>query len=334
MEQMSYTILLDTRPTGKPTLNNFKISREDIPSARAGEVLLKTLYVSVDPYLRRRMNDTKSFAMSFELGEPIQSTIIAEVQESKNPEFTKGNFVSGMLAWKEYQVSDGKGLKKIDSEKQNLSLYLGLLGMTGLTAYIALTEIGITKAGETMVVSGAAGAVGNVAGQIGKISGCKVVGITGSNEKGYNLKSKFRFDNAINYKTATNLSEAVKNACPDGVDIYFDNTGGDISDAVLGNINKNARIIVCGTISTYNETKIPVGPRIQPVLLSKTALMQGFNLSDHVDKFPAANKQLTAWLRDGMLSHSETIVNGFDNIPQAFIDLFEGKNEGKMIVKI
>lgn len=334
MVLMNKSILLDSRPIGKPTLNNFKITSEDIPTAHAGQLLLKTLYVSVDPYLRGRMNDAKSYTSSFEIGRPIQSTLIAEVLESNNPEFKNGKFVTGFLSWKEYQVSGGKELKILDSDRSNLSTHLGILGMTGLTAYFGLTEIGVPKKGETIVISGAAGAVGNVVGQLGKISGCKVVGITGSNEKAYTLKSKFKFDNAINYKTVFNLREAIKNACPEGIDIYFDNVGGDISDAVLSSINKYARIVICGGISLSNETKSPVGPRIQPILLSKSGTMRGFLVSDYSEKFPAAIHQLSAWLKDGVLSNSETIVNGFENIPHAFLDLFEGKNEGKMIVKI
>jgi NADPH-dependent curcumin reductase CurA len=184
------------------------------------------------------------------------------------------------------------------------------------------------------VVSGAAGAVGSVVGQIGKIMGCTVVGITGTDEKVELLKSKFKFDKAINYKTTPDLKEAIGNICPKGVDIYFDNVGGEISDAVLANINKHARLPVCGTISHYNDTKVPVGPRIQPILLTKSAMMKGFIVGDYSAKFPAATNQLAIWLKEGKLTYAETIVYGFDNIPQAFLDLFEGKNKGKMIVKI
>jgi NADPH-dependent curcumin reductase CurA len=280
------------------------------------------------------MNDSKSYAPSFELGKPIQSAIIAEVIDSTHAEFKKGDFVSGFLDWKEYQVSDGKGLKKADQNISALSSYLGILGMTGITAYLGLIEIGAPKAGETIVVSGAAGAVGSVVGQIGKILGCTVVGITGSDEKAELLKIKFKFDSAINYKTVPDLNLAIRNACPRGVDIYFDNVGGELSDAVLANINKHARLPVCGAISLYNETNVPVGPRIQTILLTKSAMMRGFIVGDFSSKFPEAIKQLAVWLKEGKLTYAETIVNGFENIPQAFIDLFEGKNKGKMIVKI
>jgi NADPH-dependent curcumin reductase CurA len=332
---MNKIILLSKRPVGKPTLGDFKFITEEIPVAKDGEILLKTIYVSVDPYLRGRMNDSKSYVPPFELNKPIQSSIIAEIVESNlSGFFRKGDFVIGNLDWKEYQISNGKGLKKVDESESPLSTYLGILGMTGLTAYLGLTEIGLPKAGETIVVSGAAGAVGTVVGQIGKLLGCKVVGITGSDEKVELLKSKFRFDQAINYKTSTDLKEAISKACPNGIDIYFDNVGGDISDAVLSNINKYARLPVCGAISLYNDTKIALGPRLQPIILTKSATMRGFIVSDFYEKFPAAIKQLTIWLKEDHLTNTETIIDGFNNIPQAFLDLFEGKNEGKMIVKI
>jgi len=328
-------ILLNKRPVGKPTLEDFKFSSEEIPVIHDGEILLKTLYVSVDPYLRGRMNDSKSYVPPFELNKPIQSSIIAEVIESKHTEFyNKGDFVSGNLDWKEYQASTGKGLHKVDNNSTKLSVYLGLLGMTGITGYLGLTEIGKPQVGETIVVSGAGGAVGTVVGQIGKLLGCTVVGITGSDEKVATLKSKFKFDHAINYKITTDLKDAISKACPNGVDIYFDNVGGDISDAVLANINKFARLPVCGAISLYNETAVPFGPRIQPILLTKSATMRGFIVGDFFEKFPIAMEQLSVWLAEGKLTYTETIINGFDTIPQAFLDLFEGKNEGKMIVKI
>ncbi|MCH6236076.1 NADP-dependent oxidoreductase [Cognataquiflexum rubidum] len=331
---MNKIILLNKRFHGKPTLHDFKISSEEMPAPKDSEVLLKTVYVSVDPYLRGRMNDVKSYTPAFELNKPIQSGIIAEVIESKHADFKKGDFVSDNLDWKEYQISDGKDLVKVNKADAKLSSYLGILGMTGLTAYLGLMEIGLPKKGETLVVSGAGGAVGTVVGQIGKLHGCRVVGLTGSDEKVSLLTSKFNFDHAINYKTAKNLKDAIKTACPKGVDIYFDNVGGEISDAVLANINKYARLPVCGAISLYNETEVQLGPRLQPIILTKSATMRGFIIGDLKEKFPPAIKQLSAWLKDDKITFSETLVKGFDNIPQAFIDLFDGKNKGKMIVEI
>ncbi|MBB2148706.1 NADP-dependent oxidoreductase [Pedobacter gandavensis] len=331
---MNKVILLNARPVGKPVSSDFKFIEEAMPVANEGQVLLKTKYVSVDPYLRGRMNDSESYIPPFELNKPMASGVVAEVVESKLPGFEKGDFVTGVLDWKEYQAHNGQGLMKVDPNAADLSAYLGILGMTGLTAYCGLMEIGKPKAGETIVVSGAAGAVGSVVGQIGKILGCRVVGIAGTDEKVEMLKSKFHFDEAINYKTTTDLKAAVKAACPTGVDVYFDNVGAAISDAVLANINRYARIPVCGAISLYNATTPDLGPRIQPTMVIKSALMQGFIVSAFAAKFPEAIAQMSTWLKEGKLSYAETVVEGFDQIPQAFMDLFEGKNEGKMIVKV
>ena len=331
---MNHTILLNKRPVGKPLLSDFKIVSEEKPEIQAGEILLKASYVSVDPYLRSRMNAAKSYIAPFELQKPISSGLIAQIVESNHTGFSQGEYVSGMLEWKEYQKSNGQGLYKVDANKAPLSAYLGVLGMTGLTAFLGLSEIGKPKKGETIVVSGAAGAVGSVAGQIAKINGCRVVGIAGTEEKCALLTSDFGFDAAINYKTSGNMRKAIAAACPNGVDVYFDNVGGDISDAVLMNINQFARIAVCGAISIYNETSQPKGISVQSYLIKNRVLMQGFIVSDYAAKFPKALIQLSQWLAEGLLTYTETIVEGFDQIPQAFLDLFEGKNKGKMVVKI
>ena len=331
---MSKAILLGNRPVGKPKLSDFKFVSNDTETITNREILLKTTYVSVDPYLRGRMNDTKSYTPPFELNKPITSGIVAEVIDSKIPAFIKGDFVSGMLEWKEFQKSNGKGLLKVDATKAPLSTYLGVLGMTGLTAFLGLTEIGKPKKGETIVVSGAAGAVGSIVGQIAKIYGCNVIGIAGTDEKGTMLTSSLRFDKAINYNTTKDMNAAIKEAAPNGVDIYFDNVGGPISDAVLVNINQFARIIVCGAISVYNNTELPKSISVQPFLVRNSALMQGFIVFNYAEKYPEAIAQLSQWLAEGKLKYTETIVEGFDNIPQAFLDLFEGKNSGKMLVKI
>jgi len=315
---MNRTIILESRPVGKPKLSDFKTTHDEIPHLETGEILLKSSYISVDPYLRGRMSDAKSYAVPFQLHQPISSGIIVEVIESNHKGFSKGDYVSGLLQWKEYQKTDGSGLLKVDPAKAPLSAYLGVLGMTGLTAYLGLTEIGKPRKGETLVVSGAAGAVGSIVGQIGKIIGCRVIGIAGSDEKVELLKSKYGFDDGINYNSTPDIKKAIAALCPDGVDIYFDNVGGHI----------------CGSISVYNETEIPVGPRVEPLLIKSSALMQGFIVGNYATGFPEAIQQLATWLKEGKLTYSETIVEGFDHIPQAFIDLFEGKNSGKMIVKI
>ncbi|WP_289046575.1 NADP-dependent oxidoreductase [uncultured Olleya sp.] len=329
------TILLNNRPKGKPTLTNFEFVEEDKTlTISDGEILLEATYVSVDPYLRGRMSDAKSYVEPFKLNEPVHSGVVAKITASKNDKFQVGDYVSGMLNWSTQQVSNGEGLNKVDPEKAPLSTYLGVLGMTGLTAYLGLTEIGKPKAGETIVVSGAAGAVGSVVGQIAKILGLRVIGIAGTDEKIEMLKSKFGFDEGINYNTTKDMTSAIAEAAPNGVDVYFDNVGGPISDAVLFSINQFARIIICGAISVYNETELPKSISVQPFLVKNSALMQGFIVSNYAEKFPEAIQKLSGWLTEDKLTYTETIVDGFDNIPQAFIDLFEGKNKGKMIVKI
>jgi hypothetical protein len=331
---MNKVILLKKRPEGKPSLNDFEFTEEEKPQPKDGELLLKTKYVSVDPYLRGRMRDEKSYISPFEVGKPLESGIIAEVIESNNKNFQKGDFVNGMLQWKQFQTSNGNGLNKVDGGKAPLKAYLGILGLTGITAYLGLKKIGKLEKGETLLVSGAAGAVGSVVGQIGKIKGCRVVGIAGSEEKIDRIQEKFEFDAAINYKTTDNMKKAIAQACPDGVDVYFDNVGGEILDAALMNMNKYGRVINCGAISTYNDTEMPTGPRVETTLIKNSILMQGFTVRDFVKDFGPAQKRLAQWMEEDKLTYMETVVEGFENIPQAFIDLFDGKNKGKMIVVV
>ncbi len=328
------SILLKNRPSGKPGLKDFEFKESEIPSPGEGEVLLKTKYVSVDPYLRGRMRDEKSYIEPFELNKPIESGIIAEVIESNNHNFKVGELLNGMLEWKKYQVTNGHGLNKINPDIAPPTAFLGILGLTGITAFLGLEKIGKLKEGETLLVSGAAGAVGSVAGQIGKIKGCTVIGIAGSDEKIDRIKSSFGFDGGVNYKETENIRKEIESICPKGVDVYFDNVGGEILDAALANMNKFGRVINCGAISLYNETKTPTGPRHEGTLIKKSLLMQGFTVRDYVKEFGPAIKQLSIWLNENKLTYSETIVDGFENIPQAFLDLFEGKNKGKMIVRI
>lgn len=331
---MNRIIILKNRPTGKPTLKDFEFTEEEMPTAGEGELLLKAKYVSVDPYLRGRMRDEKSYVEPFQLGAPLESGIIAEVVESNNKNFKKGEFVNGTLQWKQFQTSNGNGLNKLDREKAPLKAYLGILGLTGITAYLGLEKIGKLQKGETLLVSGASGAVGSIAGQIGKIKGCKVVGIAGSEEKIERIQDKFGFDGAINYKTSKDIKKAIKDACPQGIDVYFDNVGGEILDAAMANMNKYGRVINCGAISLYNETKTPTGPRVESTLIQKSILMQGFTVRDYLKDFGPAQNQLAKWMEADKLSYLETVLEGFDTIPQAFIDLFEGKNKGKMIVVV
>jgi NADPH-dependent curcumin reductase CurA len=325
-------ITLRNRPVGMPLISDFDNEDELMPVTGEGEILLKSVYVSVDPYLRGKMNGTHP--PIFELNAPITSKLIAEVIESKNANFKNGDYVSGYLKWLKYQTANGKALQKIDSGAAPLSAFLGVLGITGLSAYIALMNIGKPKRGETLVVSGAAGAVGSIAGQIGKIMGCRVVGIVGTDEKTHLLKTKFGYDAAINYKTALDMKAAIAEQCPNGVDIYFDNVGGSISDGVIANMNPYGRIPVCGTISNYNDVVEQTSRSLLPIVVYKFLTIQGFLIGDHADRFPVVTAQLVDWVTEGKITYSETILEGFDKLPEAFIGLFEGRNEGKMIVKI
>jgi NADPH-dependent curcumin reductase CurA len=326
-------IVLASRPKGTPGLDNFKFENIDLPPVQTDEVLVQGLYYSVDPYMRGRMNDAKSYAPPFQIGQPIQGAVVARVLESKSKDFKVGDITVGMLPWRIQTVVSGKGLRKIDANIAPPGYYLGILGMTGLTAYFGLLDICKPNAGETVVVSGAAGAVGIVVGQIAKIKGCRVIGIAGSDEKVKSLKDEFGFDEAINYKTTPDLKAAIARLCPNAVDIYFDNVGGEISDAVIANINFHARIALCGQISLYNSTEIPVGPRLQPMLLTRSALMQGFIVGNYQTRFPEGIEQLTVWVKEGKLKFTETIIHGFDQLPTAFVELFKGVNTGKMVVE-
>lgn len=331
---MNQQIILKNRPKGKPSKDDFEINQINITNPEDGQLLLESLYISVDPYLRGRMRDEESYIEPFEVGRPIESMIVAEVLDSRNPKFKKGEHVIGMLDWKKQQIHPGENLRKIDKSLAPLPAYLGVLGLTGLTAFLALEKIGNLKKGETLLVSGAAGAVGSIVGQIGKINNCRVVGIAGSDKKIRLIQDKYGFDAGINYKTGSNIKMAIEEACPEGVDVYFDNVGGEILDAALQNINKAARIINCGAISIYNETEIPVGPRPEGILIKKSALMQGFLVRDHIEDYERTITKLAGWLKSGKLKYDETVLEGFENTPEAFIKLFEGKNTGKMLVKI
>jgi len=331
---MTQQIVLKSRPVGVPNHQNFEIQTIEIAELTKGMVRLKAHTFSVDPYLRGRMSDAKSYIAPFAVGEPIMGGGVALVTESKAEGLKAGDFVLGMFPWQKEMVVDAIGLQVVDAKIAPLSYYLGVLGMPGLTAYFGLLDIGKPQKGETVVVSGAAGAVGLVVGQIAKIKGCRVVGITGDQSKADYLINELGFDAAVNYKTESNLAGALAAACPDGVDVYFDNVGGAISDAVISQINKAARIIICGQISMYNATTQPVGPRIQPTMLKKSALMQGFIVNNYASRFPEGFKALAEWVGSGKLKYTNTTFHGFEKLPEAFIALFDGKNLGKMIVEV
>jgi NADPH-dependent curcumin reductase CurA len=328
-------IRLRSRPTGMPTLDHFQIVDADVPQPGDGEVLVRTLYISVDPYLRGRMREGRSYVPPFDVGQVIESGALGEVVESHSPKFQAGDIVYGMFGWRLYNVAKADGLMKVSVPPSvSITTALGVLGMPGLTAYFGLLDIGQPKTSETVVVSGAAGAVGITVCQIAKIKGCRTVGIAGSDEKNKYLREELGVDAAINYKSSGDMRTALKEACPKGVDIYFDNVGGDISDAVLPLLNLGARIVICGQISLYNLDKPDVGPRPQPYLLVNRALMKGFIITDYAPRFAEGGTQLAQWLAAGKLKSVESVVEGFENTPQAFIGLFTGENLGKQIVKV
>ena len=322
-----------SRPTGMPAPENFKLKDAEVPQLNDGEVFVRTLYISVDPYLRGRMREGKSYVPPFEIGQVIQSGVIGKVVESRATEFKQGDLVTGMLGWRLYNLAKTPELRKVDPRLAPVTTALGVLGMPGLTAYFGLLDIGQPKEGETVVVSGAAGAVGMTVCQVAKIKGARAVGIAGSDEKNQYLREELGVDAAVNYKEA-DMRKALKEACPQGIDVYFDNVGGEVSDAVLPLLNHGARIVICGQISLYNLDKPDVGPRPQPALLVNSALMKGFIIIDYAGRFAEGVMELAQWLTAGKLKYAETIVEGFENTPNAFIGLFSGENLGKQIVKV
>jgi NADPH-dependent curcumin reductase CurA len=322
-----------SRPTGMPTLDNFNIVDANVPKLNDGEVLVRTLYISVDPYLRGRMREGRSYVPPFEVGQVIMSGVLGEVVESRAPEFVPGDIVTGMLGWRLYNAAQASELRKVDPRVAPITTALGVLGMPGLTAYFGLLDIGKPKEGETVVVSGAAGAVGMTVCQIAKIKGCRAVGIAGSDEKNRYLTAEQGVDAAINYKSSE-MRQALKDACPKGVDVYFDNVGGEVSDAVFPLLKHGARVVICGQISLYNLDKPDVGPRPQPYLLVNSALMKGFIITEYASRFAEGVMNLAQWLAAGKLKYAETIEEGFENTPNAFIGLLRGENLGKQIVKV
>lgn len=331
--QTTRQIVLVSRPRGMPEESNFALRDAPLPQPGRGEVLVRILYLSVDPYMRGKMRETVSYTPPFELNQPLAAGAVGRVVESRSPGLKAGDIVYGMLGWADYWVAKAKDLCKLNPKIAPVTTALGVLGMPGLTAYVGMLDIGQPKKGETAVISGAAGAVGSVAGQIARIKGCRVVGIAGSDAKLEFLRRELGFDAAINYKTG-DISQALRRACPEGVDIYFDNVGGPITDAVLAQIRHGARIIICGQISMYNRDEPEMGPRPYPLLLVNSALMKGFIVYDYQERHSEALAQLVRWVKAGKIKYRETIVEGLENAPKAFIGLFKGENIGKQIVKV
>jgi NADPH-dependent curcumin reductase CurA len=328
---------LADRPVGDIKESDFEYREELIPSPKDDEVLVRTIYLSLDPTNRIWMSDIDQYMPPVEIGEVMRGGIIGVVEESKNPNFKKGDLVSGMLGWQDYAIALGNSGFSItrlpDPLPCPLNAFTGPLGATGFTAYFGLLDIGQPKAGETVVVSDASGAVGSIVGQIAKIKGCRVVGITGSDEKCRWLTEELGFDAAINYKTG-DLEKALAQACPNGIDVYFDNVGGTILDAVLTKINLHARLPLCGLISTYNASKPIPGPYNYSQILMKRALVQGFIILDYLPRFHEAIAEIGKWLNQGKIKYALEIVEGLENAPKAILKLFDGNKKGKLIIKV
>ncbi len=331
-------ILLNSRPVGAPTPKNFRLETTPIPELHSGEVLLKALYLSLDPYMRGRMSDGPSYAAPVGLGEVMVGGTASRVVASKNPKFSEGDLVVAQGGWQEYSVSNGSGLMKLDKNMERPSLALGVLGMPGFTAFMGLLDIGAPKAGETVVVAGASGAVGSVVGQIAKIKGCRVVGVAGGAKKCSFVVNELGFDACIDHHSPT-FAKDLAAACADGIDVYFENVGGAVFDAVLPLLNTGARIPVCGLIAHYNDTKLPDGPDrlglLTRTILTKRMKMQGFIIfDDYGHRMPEFLEQMTVWVKEGKIKVIEDVVEGLENAPEAFIGQLEGTNFGKLVVKI
>ncbi|MBX6353202.1 MAG: NADP-dependent oxidoreductase [Thermoflavifilum sp.] len=327
-------ILLVRRPHGMPMADDFAIVEGPVPEPAEGEMLIRTLYLSVDPYMRGRMNDARSYVPPFALNEVVEGGVIGQVVASRHTAYRAGDIVVGTLGWADYNLSDGRGLRRLDPSAAPITAALGVLGMPGLTAYVGTLDIGRVQTGETFVVSAAAGAVGSVAGQIAKIHGCRVVGIAGSDEKCRWVTEELGFDAAVNYRAAGSLVAALREACPNGVDVYFDNVGGDVTDAVLPLLNDFARIALCGQIALYNLEKPDMGPRNWSYLLIHRATLQGFIVRDHAHRAGQAYADLARWIQEGRIRWREHIVEGLENTIDAFLGLFRGDNIGKQLVKV
>lgn len=329
-------VLLKSRPSGWVTPENFEIDHVTAPEPSAGELLLRNIYLSVDPYMRGRMNDAKSYVPPYQIGEPLQGGVVSQVVAGSVNGISEGDYVVGMGAWENYTIHNGEDLNKVDKALAPLSYYLGVLGMPGMTAWVGLKGIAECGEGENLFVSAASGAVGSVVGQIGKNLGCHVAGSAGSDEKVAYLTGELGFDAAINYKTAETPAGAIAGANPDGIDVLFENVGGPYFEAALGAMNPKGRIAVCGMISIYNATlaDFPPGPRNLFVLIQRSLRMQGFIVFDH-PKLCAEWVGIGAkWLSEGKLKYRETIAEGIENAPQAFVGMLKGENFGKQLVRL
>ncbi|MFY9926508.1 MAG: NADP-dependent oxidoreductase [Streptosporangiaceae bacterium] len=331
---MPRQIILASRPEGWPTAENFALTETDPPELAEGQIRVRNLFMSVDPYMRNRMNDVESYVPPFRLGEPLQGGAVGEVTESRSPDFAPGDLVLHFLGWRDEAVLPARHAQKITvAGGLSPSVYLGVLGATALTAYVGLLDIAQMRPGDVVFVSGAAGAVGSMAGQIAKLKGAaRVIGSAGSDEKVAWLR-EIGFDAAFNYRSAPVL-EQLRDAAPDGIDVYFDNVGADHLDAALVMLNDHGRVAMSGAIASYNATEPPPGPTNIRLVITKRLTLRGFIVTDHQDRTPAMIAEVGGWLSEGKISHSETVVDGLENAPDAFIDLLRGANTGKMLVRL
>ncbi|MBD8554055.1 NADP-dependent oxidoreductase [Rhizobium sp. CFBP 8762] len=340
MTQQTFTntrIVLASRPSGAPTAENFRLENVSVPELADGQVLLKILFLSLDPYMRGRMSDAKSYAAPTEIGAVMEGGTVARIVQSRHPDFHEGDFVLSHSGWQSYAVSDGSGLRKLDPSAALLSTALGVLGMPGFTAYAGLLTIGQPKAGETVVVAAASGAVGSAVGQIAKIKGARAVGIAGGPEKCSFVRDELGFDAVVDHRDP-DFTAKLKQACPNGIDVYFENVGGKVWDAVFPLLNTYARVPVCGLIAQYNATAGGSGPDRLPnfmrEVLTRSLQIRGFIQREFVDQAPAFYREAAQWIAEGRLRYREDIVEGIEAAPQAFIGLLEGRNFGKLIVRI
>ena len=330
----SREIRLKQRPTGLPSAEDFELVTVTLPQPGPGEVVVRNLYMSVDPYMRGRMVDRKSYVPPFALGETLQGGAVGQVIESKSDKFKVGDYVLHGLGWRQYLISDGKGLAPIDPSIAPVQTFLGAVGMPGQTAYFGLLDIGQPQTGETVFVSAAAGAVGSMVCQIAKLKGCRVVGSVGSQAKVDWLLSELGIDAAFNYKEVDSLKAELGRQCPNGIDIYFENVGGEHLEAALTHMNQNGRIPVCGMISQYNATEATPGPNNLGLIIGKRLKLQGYIVSDYRARTAEFYTDMKDWIAAGQIKSQETIVEGIENAPNAFIGLFTGENMGKMLVKL
>ena len=331
--QSNRQFLLARRPVGEATRDDFIYQEVPIGELAAGQILVKNHYLSLDPAMRGWMNEGKSYIAPVGLGDVMRALGVGEVIASQNDQFTEGDFVQGALGVQDYFLGEPKGFYKIDPTLAPLPRYLSALGMTGMTAYFALLDVGAPQSSDTVVISGAAGAVGSVAGQIAKLKGCRVIGIAGGQQKCESLINELGFDGAIDYKSE-NVLAGLKRECPNGVNVFFDNVGGDILDAVLSRLAPKARVVICGAISQYNNTSPVKGPSNYLSLLVNRARMEGFVVMDYASKFAAAGQEMAGWMGQGKLKSREDIVEGLETFPETLQKLFKGENFGKLVLKV